>query len=81
MANKRKNWTPEENEVLKNCVKESNTLTEAFKKASDKLGRPVSGVGQHYYYDKKHVLLIHKKEHPKASLLQRVVASIKNFFI
>lgn len=81
MANKRKNWTPEENEVLKKCIKESNTLTEAFKKTSEKIGRPVSGVGQHYYYAKKHVLLINKKEQPKASLLQRVVASIKNFFI
>ena len=80
MANKRKMWTLQEEEVLKKCVKESKTLTEAFKKTADKTGRPAKGVEQHYYYAKKHVLLIYKEKQPQKTFLTSIVSLFRNLF-
>ena len=82
MANRKKNWTPQEEAVLSKCIKESKTLTDAFIKASKKLDRSLKGVSGHYYYNKKHVLTLYRndiKQAPK-STFSKFISWTKQLF-
>ena len=82
MANKRKNYTPEENKIILECIKECLTNTEAFKMAAEKIGRSAKSVELHYYQSKrKHVLALHDNSHvAKKSAISRFIAAVRNVF-
>lgn len=79
MERKRKLWTSKDDEVLKKCITNSSTLSEAFEKASKKLDRSAGGISKHYY--RKHLLLIYSKEQTNKSLLNKIKSFIKSLFI
>lgn len=79
MERKRKSWTSKDDEVLKKCLTDSATLTEAFEKASKKLNRSAKGISNHYY--RKHLLLIYSKETTNKSIGDKIKSFIKSLFI
>lgn len=84
MANKRKNWTLQEENVLKECIAKSSTLVDAFRMASEKLGRPEKSIQNHYYYNKKHVLTLYSKtplHTSHVSVFSRLITTVKRVFL
>jgi len=82
MARTKRSWSPQEEEVLKKYVSECKTLTLAFEKTADKLGKTPKAVSQHYYYAKKHMLLLYKKNaQPSVSFFSRMIQIVRNLFI
>lgn len=47
---RRRTYTPEENAIILNCVKESpDNISRALRQASQSIGRTYKAVSQHYY--------------------------------
>ena len=75
-----KRYTPEDEKVIKECLKKCSTHTEAFNMAAEKLGRSAKSIEVHYYYRKRHVLALYKKEAKEESRLSRIISTVRNIF-
>ena len=90
----KKRWTVREEEVLEKCLKKCKTKKAAFLIASEKTGRSLMAVAQHYYLyasefttepaldstkESKHELLLCTNKQ-KSSFLLAIKAFVKNLF-
>lgn len=82
MANKRINYTSEEDRIIKECINEYETYAQAFRKAAEKTGRSFRSIEQHYYQLKRrHVLALYNSSYEtKPSAFSRFIAAVRGIF-
>lgn len=75
---KRLKWTPEEENILRECIEECSTLTKAFALASKRINRSANAIQQHHYLTKKKPVLV---LHENKSVFRKFITSLRNLFI